>query len=129
MSTRHFTVEQLLDVAEFALNEKPLVRDPGLLESACNRPAASYFGAEQYPTLMEKAAAFMHSIARFHPLVDGNKRLAWLGTVTFLRLNGATVTATNREAVDLTLAVASGELSEVHDIAEALTPYVVLPGE
>jgi prophage maintenance system killer protein len=31
--------------------------------------------------------ALLHSLARNHPLVDGNKRLAWLATYVFLAKN------------------------------------------
>ncbi len=46
------------------------------------------FGAELYPTLHEKAAALLHSIARNHALIDGDKRTAWLAMRFFLRVNG-----------------------------------------
>ena len=42
-------------------------------------------------TLRSKAAALLHSIVNNHPLVDGNKRLGWLATGVFLKLNGANV--------------------------------------
>ena len=55
------------------------VRDLGLLDSACHRPQASYFGQEAYPALTGKAATLMHLLACNRALVDGNKRLALLG--------------------------------------------------
>lgn len=82
------------------------------------------FGEELYPELVDKAAALLHSLAKFHPLIDGNKRLAWLATYTFLTLNGAELIVTNDEAFDLTVAVADGTLSEVPAIAKALKPLV-----
>ncbi|WP_285661989.1 hypothetical protein [Actinorhabdospora filicis] len=39
-------------------------------------------------------------------------------------INGVTVTATNDEAYDVTIAVASGELREVAEIVAALAPLV-----
>ncbi|NED04867.1 toxin, partial [Streptomyces sp. SID6648] len=36
----------------------------------------------------EKAAALLHSVARNHALIDGNKRTAWLAMRVFLRFNG-----------------------------------------
>lgn len=126
-ATRYLTLHQLLTVAEHALDGQPLIRDRGLLASAVERPATSMVGTDLYPALLDKAAALLHSIARFHPLVDGNKRLAWLATYTFVTLNGAYVTATNDQAFDLTIAVASGQLSEVADIAKALSGLVRLP--
>ncbi len=65
-----------------------VIRDQGLLQSAIERPRTTVFGEEAYKTFPEKAAALMHSLASNHPLVDGNKRLAWSATRTFCLLNG-----------------------------------------
>lgn len=124
---RYLTHPQLLTIAEHALDGQPLIRDHGLLASAAERPASSMVGTDLYPTLLDKAAALLHSIARFDPLVDGNKRLAWLATYTFVTFNGAYVVATNDQAFDLIVAVASGQLNEVADIAKALSTLVQLP--
>ncbi len=60
------------------------VRDLGLLQSAAARPQASAFGEDAYPSLLEKSAALVHSIARNHALVDGNKRLTLAGLIALL---------------------------------------------
>jgi death-on-curing protein len=53
-------------------------------------------------------------------LVDGNKRLGWLATATFLELNGVEVTkATNDHVYELVMRVAAGQLG-VDDIAQGL---------
>jgi death on curing protein len=106
--TEYLSLEDLLDLVN-ALEAGP-VRDLGLLDSACHRPQASLFGQEAYPSLAGKAAALMHSLAGNHALVDGNKRLALLATVVFLRVNGYDLDLTDQEAFDLTVAVASGQL-------------------
>ena len=85
------------------------VRDVGLLDSAIARPRSSAFGVDAYPTVEIKAAALLHSLAGNHPLVDGNKRLAWLATVVFLELNGLAPKLSEDEAFDVVWAVASGE--------------------
>ena len=54
-----------------------MVGDYGLIDSALARPRASVFGQGAYPDLHLKVAALLHSLARNHALVDGNKRLAW----------------------------------------------------
>lgn len=95
------------------------VRDLGLLDAAVARAKSSAFGVDAYPTIRLKAAALMHSICRNHALVDGNKRLALLATVTFLRANDATFTLTQDEAFGLVMAVAEGAV-DVPDIAERL---------
>jgi death-on-curing protein len=52
----------------------------------------------------------MHSLAGNHALVDGNKRLALLATVVFLRINGYALDLTDDDAFDLTMSVAAGQL-------------------
>jgi death on curing protein len=59
------------------------IRDLGALDAALMRPQLGY-----YNTLVEQAAAMMESLANNHPFVDGNKRVAFFVTDTFLRLNG-----------------------------------------
>ncbi|WP_216843979.1 type II toxin-antitoxin system death-on-curing family toxin [Phytoactinopolyspora alkaliphila] len=101
-----------------------MIRDRGQLASAAERPSSSMFGAEMYPGVLDKAAATFHSIARFHPLVDGNKRMAWLAAAVLCELNGLEVIATNDEAFDLTMAVARGEYDDVPELARALEPLI-----
>ena len=72
---------------------------------------------DAYPTLDDKAAALLHSLARNHALVDGNKRLALAGVIAFYGMNGRRLTLTNDEAYDLIIAVASGTLDTVDGIA------------
>lgn len=63
----------------------------------------------QYPTLPAKAAALHYSLNTDHPYVDGNKRFALAAMETFLYLNGAQLVATDEEATQLALGVASGD--------------------
>ncbi|HVT69832.1 MAG TPA: Fic family protein [Trebonia sp.] len=106
--TEYLSLEDLLGLVN-ALGAGP-VRDVGLLDSACRRPQASLLGQEAYPTLAGKAAALMHSLARDPALVDGNKRLALLAAVVFLRINGHILGLTDDVAFDLTMSVGAGEL-------------------
>jgi death on curing protein len=64
------------------------VRDYGLLESALYRPQTGY-----YADLIEEAAALWESLAQNHPFIDGNKRIAFAATYTFLAINGVQFTA------------------------------------
>lgn len=95
------------------------VRDIGLLDSAAARPRSSAFGADAYPSPALKAAALLHSIARNHALVDGNKRLAWLATVVFVDINDHAPRLSDDEAFALVMSVAEGHL-DVEAIATAL---------
>jgi death-on-curing protein len=114
----YLSYAELMYVAERAMGETPVVRDAGLLEAAVARPRTTVFGQDAYPTLEEKAAALAQSIARNHALVDGNKRLTLGALIAFLGVNGRRLTLTNDEAYDLIIAIATGELAEVSDIAE-----------
>lgn len=113
----YLTLAELLRVAERAIDGGVEVRDHGLLQSALARPQASVFGDDAYPTLDEKAAALMHSLVRNHALVDGNKRLGLAATIAFLGMNGRRLTLTNDAAYDLVIAVATGQLDEIGEIA------------
>lgn len=120
----YLAVEDLVIIAGFATGAQPAVRDYGLLDSAANRPAASAFGQDAYPTLHQKAAALLHSIARNHALIDGNKRTAWLATYVFYDINGYDLDEPNDdEPVELVLKVARGQL-EVDEMAAWLAERV-----
>ncbi len=116
-------LESLLHVATRTLGVDPVVRDSGLLESALARPQASAFGEDAYPCADEKAAALLHSLARNHALVDGNKRLALAATIAFLGMNGIRLALTNDEAYDLVIRVATGALGDVPSIAAVLESH------
>jgi death-on-curing protein len=113
----YLTLAELLHIAERTLGSEVPVRDHGLLQSALARPQASAFGGDAYPSLEEKAAALLHSLARNHALVDGNKRLALAATIAFLGINGRRLTLTNDEAYELVMEVAAGQLHEIAELA------------
>lgn len=86
---RHLTVGEVTDVARIAFGGRaPEVREPGLFASAVHRPRARMFGTAAYADLYEQTAALLHALATNHPLVDGNKRTAWLAAAVFLAVNG-----------------------------------------
>lgn len=105
----YLTLQDLMEIADGIIGDFA-VRDVGLLASAAARPAATAFGLDAYPSTAEKAAALMHSLARNHALVDGNKRLAWSAARVFLLMNGRDLVIAVDEAEDLVLSVARGEL-------------------
>ena len=104
-------------------NEDPPVRDWGLLESAIARPQTSVFGADAYSTLHEKVAALVHSLARNHALLDGNKRLAFMAGYVMYALNGYDLNPPSPEEGDVFFrAVAQGD-HDVPEIAETLAKW------
>lgn len=121
----------LEDVAELGIammaqeNQEFLIGDAGLLDSALKRPQASAFGEPAYPTLWAQAAAMMQSLARNHPLVDGNKRLAWAATKLFLRFNGVALRApSSDDGETFVLDVVTGSLT-VAETAERLEAWSI----
>jgi len=87
------------------------VGDEGLLDSALARPRNRWaYGAD--PDLADLAAAYAHGLAGNHPIVDGNKRVAFLAAYTFLGLNDHDLEAPEPAAVAAVVALAAGELSE-----------------
>ena len=114
------TMPELVYVAERTLGTGFTVRDYGLLEATLARPQATAFGKDAYPTFDAKAAALLHSLARNHALVDGNRRLALAAVIAFYGLNGRRLTLTNDAAYDLVMQVAAGQLDLVDDITAVL---------
>ena len=102
----YLTTEDLLALAA-DLRVGPIA-DLGLLDSAAHRPSASVFGRDAYPDINAKAGALLESIVVNHPLVDGNERLGWLAGVVFYGLNDIDLQASDDDAYDLVIAVASG---------------------
>ncbi|GAB4098608.1 type II toxin-antitoxin system death-on-curing family toxin [Sinomonas halotolerans] len=86
------------------------MRDAGLLGSALARPGTVVMGRPAYPTLPLQAAALLESSARNHPLVDGNKRSAWVFVVVFLALNGFEHDMSADQVFDLVVGVAEGSI-------------------
>jgi death-on-curing protein len=122
--TGYISLEQGLRVARIAVGGPIEVRDLGLLEAALQRPQTSLFGQDAYPDLFAKAAALLHSIVANHPFVDGNKRAGWLLTYVFLAKNHVELDPADDDvAYDFVIAVASGKLAEVDEIADVLRTF------
>ncbi|WP_327367688.1 type II toxin-antitoxin system death-on-curing family toxin [Streptomyces sp. NBC_01217] len=119
---KYLTVQEVLDLAELACGgQQVAVRDLGLLSSAVHRPQSQMFGIEAYSDVFEKAAALLQSLAVNHPLVDGNKRMAWMCTVVFLDFNGSDMVDVDQdESYKLVIEVAMGSLDDVGHIARRL---------
>ena len=110
----YLTPAEIYAAAEEAIGRKPDVRDRHLLRSAAARPALHAFGEEAYPTLLDKAAAIMHSMAAHHLFFDGNKRTATRVTSLFLESNGLRPTWDDAEVRQYVLEIAQNQ----HDVPE-----------
>ncbi len=102
-----------------------IVKDAGLLDSALARPRATVFGDDAYTALELKAAALIHSLIKNHPMVDGNKRTAWMLLNSFLYVNGCLLEMDTEQGMALTLGVATDGLNL--DEAAALIARHLVP--
>ncbi|HVZ70308.1 MAG TPA: type II toxin-antitoxin system death-on-curing family toxin [Rhizomicrobium sp.] len=87
------------------------LRDEGLFESALARPQ-NLFAYEGVTDIARLAACYGFGLAKNHAFVDGNKRIAFIATGLFLRLNGYRLVADQVQATLTVLSVASGACSE-----------------
>jgi death on curing protein len=84
------TLDQVLFIQKFEAgrtNSPTLVRDKEGLEAAISAPQATLDG-EFLMDLCEMAATYITAISGHHPFLDGNKRTAVGGALTFLSFNG-----------------------------------------
>ncbi|MBQ7577830.1 MAG: type II toxin-antitoxin system death-on-curing family toxin [Synergistaceae bacterium] len=87
------------------------IRDKGLLDSAVNAPFQTFGSYDVYPTIYEKAARLGFGLAQNHAFVDGNKRIAALIVLEFLKINGIEIDCTEFELFSLFYKLAASEIS------------------
>ena len=87
------------------------LRDAGLLESALARPVnkQAYDGEA---TVFDLAAAYAFGLARNHPFVDGNKRIAFAAMAMFLSENGYELAPDKMDALQTIMKLAAGDIEE-----------------
>jgi death on curing protein len=95
----------------------PGLRNEGMLRSVPERPVNKW--RYEQSGLAELAAAYAFGLAKNHVFVDGNKRIAFMAMMTFLRKNGVQFAPDPAQATAIILALAAGEVSE-----EALTRWI-----
>jgi death on curing protein len=86
------------------------LRDDGLLRSAIERPVNKWH--YEQAELPELAAAYAFGLAKNHAFVDGNKRIAFMSMMTFLRKNGVRFAPEQAHATKIIMSLAAGEVSE-----------------
>ena len=85
------------------------VRDESQLESALNRPFATFDGIDLYPGFVEKATAIFESLIINHPFMDGNKRIAYSLMEVLLRRGGLLLVASEDDKYSLVISASTGE--------------------
>ena len=87
------------------------LRDQGLLESVLP-PPRQHHAYIHTSDVVEMAALYITGIVRSHPFVDGNKRTGFVVGVLFLELHGFDFKASEADATQAVMALASGTLDE-----------------
>jgi len=106
---RYLSAADIYVINENIVGHRPEVRDRRLLRSAADRPLIKVFGEEQFPTIVDKAAALLHSLAYHHLFGDGNKRTAQEAVEMFLEANGYKLTCNQQKVADFILEIAQGQ--------------------
>jgi death on curing protein len=85
-----------------------------LADSALHAPSAGFGRQDLYPDFVDKAAVLLVRLAKNHPLLDGNKRAAWVTLRLFIDMNGWSWNPypSIDEAERAVLSVASGEWND-----------------
>ena len=107
------TYEQVIAIHSLQLRRfggAPGLRDDGLLRSALERPQNKWI--YEQAGMAELAAAYGYGLAKNHAFVDGNKRIAFMAMVVFLRKNGVAFAPDPAQATAMILSLAAGEVSE-----------------
>ena len=94
------------------------------LLSAAVRPKNGMYGVEAYPTLRDKAVAYLYGLTQNHPFFDGNKRTAVGTMLVFLAANSVSVEFDPETLHDVVVEAARGSQS-----TEELSIWAVIPEE
>ena len=98
------------------------VRDMYMLDSAIESAFATFDGKDLYPSKEEKAAAIGYGLISDHAFIDGNKRIGMYIMLTFLEVNGITLSLSDDDIVSAGLSVASGKMDR-NDLLKWITDH------
>ena len=92
------------------------IRDINLLMSAIETPKATMFGQDLYPSIYDKAAAYLYHIVKNHAFNDANKRTGFGAAYLFLKANKVPIVFDDKAYENLVVEVAKGNKTK-EDIA------------
>ena len=119
----YLTASDIYNINDTVTEGHTFVRDINLLNSAVQRPKLVLFGEAQFPTLVDKAASLVQSLAYHHLFADGNKRTAMYALLLFLEKNGYQLEWDNAEQYAFILEIAQGK-HDIPAIAAWLAPRI-----
>lgn len=125
---RYLTEKEIITLNVYVIEKyspkEPIgVKEPTALNMLVNAPQQYVFGREQYPTIELKAANLVRNLVKKHVFYNGNKRTALMTMIVFLKVNGYHFNATNNEAVEYMVRIATEDLQEA-DIEQWIKAYI-----
>ncbi len=108
----YLTIEQVILLHDEMIKRyggMPGIRDKNLLYSAVDAPRTVLFEQEMYPSVYQKAAAYLYHLVCNHPFYDANKRTGYAATLVFLEVNNVKTTFKKEDLENLVIAVAQGK--------------------
>ncbi len=126
---RFLIVDEVVIIHDTMVREfggTPGIRDLGMLESVLGRAQRqSIYGEQEFPSIIHRAAWLMHSIALYHPFLDGQKRTAVSSAFVFLGLNDFTFWSRDvADEIRVAIRCAEGKI-ELDEIAAWMSDHVL----
>lgn len=109
---KYLTFEEVLEMHDVFIEKfggLKGIRDSNLLLSAIETPKMTMFGEDLYPTIYDKAAAYLYHIVQNHPFNDANKRTGFGAAYLFLKANKVNILFDDESFETLTIEVAKGK--------------------
>ncbi len=113
--TEFLTVDQVIEIHNEMLSRHgglAGIRDVNLLRSSVFSPQTMAFGQELYPSIYDKAAAYLFFIVCNHPFCDGNKRTGYLSALIFLEANDIVLILDKNDLENIVIDVANGKVDK-----------------
>ncbi|GAA2916480.1 type II toxin-antitoxin system death-on-curing family toxin [Enterococcus pseudoavium] len=130
---RYLTVKDIVKInakliTKVSAGELIGIKDAAALDMAVNQPQQEVFGEALYPTIYDKASILAINLAKRHPFQNGNKRTALVSMITFLMMNGYTISFTQEEAVSFILNITTST-QEFDNLKEEVSNYLKTSGK
>lgn len=111
----YLSVEEVIAMHDAFLQKfggLPGIRDINLLMSAVEIPKSRMFGQDLYPTIYNKASAYLYHIVCNHPFNDGNKRTGFGAALLFLKANSIPIKFDKKKYENLVVEVSKAKVTK-----------------
>jgi len=99
-------------------------RDYELLESSLGAPMITYGGNFLYPTFINQASILFYSLIKNHPFKNGNKRIAVMSLLIFLKLNDKWLKISPKSLYMLALDVAKSKPKDRDQVVKKIEKQI-----